>query len=245
MRPFSDVELVALAALGTAAICLGVSDWKRRTVDLRLVLACYGLAACVNIAILAGSLADPDAEVSKQASTMSTHPESVGESALETARSAAGSILTVLLLSGAMVAFWRVGLLASGDALAVPAMLAMLPFAASPMKIILYFASAIVFVVVVFVAKNVRNNTRHRYAACGPLWHRLYLLLFCYYGNGESCRYAFRHSAMIRRDYDNELYYGGSRKTWLVPGLPLLSGFAPAILSLMLLQDFRASQTAW
>lgn len=235
------MELVALAALGTAAICLGVSDWKRRTVDLRLVLACYCLAACVNIAILAGSLASPDMDVSKKASTMSTHMESVGESALETVRSAAGSILTVLLLSILMISFWRAGLLAAGDALAVPAMLSMLPLVASPLAIILYFVSAIVFVLVHSVAKNVCNNMRHGDAAYGALWHRLYLLLFCYYGDGKSCRYAFRYSGRISRDYDGELYYAESEKVWLVPGLPLLSGFAPATGALFVLQAFVLS----
>jgi hypothetical protein len=230
------MELVALAALGTAAVCLGVSDWKRRTVDLRLVLACYGLAACVNIAILAGSLAGPDADVSKQASTMSRDPASVGESALETVRSAAGSILTVVFLSGVMVAFWRVGLLASGDALAVPAILSMLPFMALPSWIILYFVSAMAFVLLTSVVNNVRNNIRYRKAAYGSLWHRVYLIFFCYYGDGDSCRYAFRYSARTRRDYDSELYYVGSTKTWLVPGLPLLFGFAPATAVLIVIQ---------
>jgi len=229
------MELVALAALGTAAICLGVSDWKRRTVDLRLVLACYGLAACVNIAILAGSLVGPDVDVSKKASTTSTHKESAGESALETAYSAAGSILTVLFLSGVMILFWRAGLLAEGDALAVPAMLSILLLMASPIVIILYFVSAMVFVLALSVAQNVCNNMRHRDAAYGALWHRLYLLLFCYYGDGDSCRYAFRYSARVRRDYDDEKYYTGSEKVWFVPGLPLLLGFAPAIMVLLLI----------
>lgn len=230
------MELVALAALGTAAICLGVSDWKRRTVDLRAVLACYGLAACVNIAaILAGSLASPDVDVSKQGSTMSARLDSVGESALETVRSAAGSILTVNFLSSVMATFWRVGLLASGDALAVPAILSMLPLVASPSEIILYFVSAMSFVLLTSMVTNVRNNMRHRNAAYGSFWHRLYLLLFCYYGDVDSCGYAFRYSGRTRRDYDSETYYAGREKVWLVPGLPLLSGFVPATLVLFVM----------
>lgn len=235
------MELVALAALGTAAICLGVSDWKRRTVDLRLVLACYGLAACVNIAILAGSLVGPDIDVSKKASTTSTHMESAGESALETMYSAAGSILTVLFLSVVMITFWRAGLLAEGDALAVPAMLSMLTLAAAPVAIMLYFASAMAFVLALSVAQNICNNMRHRDAAYGAPWHRLYLLLFCYYGDGKSCRFAFRYSGKMSRDYDSELYYAKSEKVWLVPGLPLLLGFAPATGTFFVLRAFVLS----
>ena len=234
----SGMELVAFAALGTAAICLGMSDWKRRTVDLLLVLACYGLAACVNIAILAGGLVGPDVDASKKASTTSTHMKSAGESALETVQGAAGSILTVLFLSVVMILFWRAGLLAEGDALAIPSMLSMLPFVASAVAIFLYFVLAIAFILVVSVVKNARNNMRHRDAAYGALWHRLYLLLFCYYGDGESCRYSFTYSGKIRRDYDGELYYRGSEKVWLVPGLPLLLGFAPATGALSVLQGF-------
>lgn len=221
--------------MGTAAICLGLSDWKRRTVDLRLVLACYGLAACVNIAILAGSLVSPDVDVSKKASTTSTHMESAGESALEILHSAAGSILTVLFLSGVMILFWRTGLLAEGDALAVPSMLSMLPIVASPVAIILYFVSATAFVLVLSVVNNARNNMRFRDVTYGPSWHRLYLFLFCYYGNRDSCRYAFRYSGRTSRDYDTDVYYRESQKIWLVPGLPLLSGFAPATVILFVM----------
>lgn len=61
------MELVALATLGSVAIYLGVSDWKNRTVDIRGVLACYGVAACVNGAvILTGDLARPDIDISLQ-----------------------------------------------------------------------------------------------------------------------------------------------------------------------------------
>lgn len=212
------MELVALAALGTVAIYLGTSDWKGRTVDLRLVLACYGLAACVNIAV---SLASPDMDVSRKASTITAKMESIGESVLETVRSAAGSILTALFLSVVMIAFWRAGLLAEGDALAIPATLSMLPFVASPVAIVLYFVSAMAFVLLLSVAQNVCNNMRHRDAAYGALWHRLYLLLFCYYGDGKSCRYAcryaFKYSDKMCRDCDGELYYTGSEKAWLVP----------------------------
>lgn len=230
------MELVALAALGTAAICLGLSDWKRRTVDLRLVLACYGLAACVNIAAIpAVSLASPDMDVSKKASTITAKMESIGESALETVLRAAGSILTVVFLSVVIIAFWRAGLLAEGDALAVPAILSMLPLVTSPSGIILYFMSAMSFVLVLSAVNNARNNMRFRDLAYGPFWHRLYLLLFCYYGNGDSCRYAFRYSGKTRRDYDTDVYYREGQKIWLVPGLPLLIGFAPATLILLVM----------
>jgi hypothetical protein len=140
-----------------------------------------------------------------------------------------------------MISFWRADLLAEGDALAVPAMLSMLPLVASPLAIILYFVFAMAFVLALSVAKNVHNNMRHREAAYGSVWHRLYLLLFCYYGDGKSCRYAFRYSGKIRRDYDSELYYAESGKVWLVTGLPLLLGFTPATGALFVLQAFVLS----
>lgn len=155
---------------------------------------------------------------------------------METVQGAAGSILTVLFLSGVMILFWRAGLLAEGDALAVPAMLSILPLVASPVAIILYFVSAMAFVLALSVVNNTRNNMRFRDITYGPFWHRLYLFLFCYYGNRDSCRYAFRYSGKTRRDYDTDVYYREGQKIWLVPALPLLLGFAPATVILFVIQ---------
>jgi hypothetical protein len=234
MRLLNGMELVALAALGSTAICLGISDWRRRAVDMYLIIACYGASACVNGAvILAGSLAGPDIDSFMYAPTILL--ESAGASVLQIVRPAAGSIFAVLFLSGVLIAFNRLGLLASGDALAVPAIISMLVLVASPIEIILYFSSAMTFVLALSGARNVRNNIRYRNAAAGRLWRRLYLMLFCYYGDGDSCRYAFRYSGPTRRDYESEPYYTGREKIWLVPGLPLLAGFAPATVVLFVM----------
>lgn len=229
------MELVAIAALGIVAICLGIADWKRRTVGLRVILACYVVAVCINsVFILTDILPRPDTDISRQASA-STWLPSAGESAMERMEPATGSILTVLFLSGAMLAFYRLGLLASGDALAVPAILTIPVLVASPMQIILFFMSAMAFVLAIAIARNLCNNFRHMDRAYGCRWHRMYLMLFCYYGDGAACRWAFKYSGMIRRDYDSEPYYSGKEEMWLVPGLPLLSGFAPATLVLLVI----------
>lgn len=173
MHSFDDVELVALATLGMVAAYLGVSDWKRCTVDLQAVLACHCIAACVNAVIIFGAvLTRPDDGISWQIS--STTLEGTGETAMETIRNAAGSILTLIYLSDTTFAFHRLGLLAAGDALVVPALLAMLMLVAQPVEIIVYFVFALVTVLAICVVRNVRNNLSFRHTAYGPLWHRLY-----------------------------------------------------------------------
>jgi hypothetical protein len=139
--------------------------------------------------------------------------------------------IIIALLFCTVIAFWKLGLMASGDAYAIPAFLSMLLFVATPAAVAVYFIAAIAITTIIFVAKNVRNNTRCKDRLYGPLWHRLYLMLFCYYGSGSDVRYVFVYNgegAKRKRDYDEEPFYEGEEKTWLVPGLPLLSGFAPA-----------------
>ncbi len=211
------MELVALAALGTAATFLGLSDWKRRSVDLRWILVCYGIAACINGAVVLADLA------------VSSSPQAAYRSATEAMKQSTGSVLAVTFLSSIVVLLHRLGLLASGDALSIPAMLGVIMLVSQPIEIILYFASAMAIVLAFFVARNVRNNVRYRDRAGGPFLHRLHLVLFCYYGSGYTCRHAFKYARSTRHDYDNDPYYTGKEETWLVPGLPLLSGFAPAV----------------
>ncbi len=239
------MELVALAALGSISAYLGISDWNKRIVDLHGIFACYGIASCINVMVILTNShiisVVPDFDIfSWKAPTISAWQLDIGKSAVETTSiieidHTAGSILTVIYLSSTMFMFYRLGLLASGDALAIPAILGVLMLVADPIAIIVYFVSAMVFVLAISVSRNLRNNLLCRQALNGPLWRRLYLMLFCYYGNGASCRYSFRYTGGTRRNYDSESYYIGTEKTWLVPGVPLLSGFMPAILVLLFL----------
>jgi hypothetical protein len=239
------MELVALAALGSISAYLGISDWNKRIVDLHGILVCYGIAACINLMVILTNshiiLVLSDYDISWKAPTAPAWQLNMGKSAGATTTSIididhiAGSILTVIFLSGMLFAFYRIGLLASGDTLGIPAILAVLILVAEPIKIIVYFVSAMVFVLAISVARNLRNNVRCREALYGPLRRRLYLLLFCYYGDGAACKYSFSYTGGTRRNYDRESYYIGKEKTWLVPGIPLLSGFMPAILVLLLI----------
>jgi hypothetical protein len=236
------MELVALAVLGSISSYLGVSDWNNRSVSLHGILACYGVAVCINVmAILTSGIiisVVPNFDIfSWRAPTASTWQVNTNEyvGASTVIDHVSFSMLTVIFLSGMIFAFYRLGLLASGDALGVPAILAVLMLVAGPIEIIVYFVSAMVFVLAISVARNLRNNVRCRDALNGPLRRRLYLLLFCYYGDGAACRYSFRYTGGTRRNYDSESYYIGTEKTWLVPGIPMLSGFMPAILVLLLI----------
>jgi hypothetical protein len=237
------MELVALAALGSISTYLGISDWNKRIVDLHGILVCYGVAVCINVmsiltsSVIIISLVPNYDIVSWRAPTASTWQVNTGESAGTTMviDHPSNSILTVIFLSSMMFVFYRLGLLASGDALGIPAILAVLMLAAEPIEIITYFISAMVFVLAISVARNLRNNVRYREALHGPLVQRMYLLLFCYYGDNAACRYAFKYTRGVRRNYDSDSYYAGKEKTWLVPGIPLLSGFMPAIPVLLLI----------
>ncbi|WP_148701809.1 hypothetical protein [Candidatus Nitrososphaera evergladensis] len=222
--------------MGTASAYFGLSDWKTRVVDHRAILACYVLAVCVNSAIiLTAAFTTIDKSTSSHESTISEWLAIIKESAIATILRAHGSIFAVLFLACTLFVFYRLNLLALGDALAIPAMLVMLLLAARPIEIIVYFVSALVFVLAISVGRNLGNNVRCREALNGPLRRRLYLLLFCYYGDGAACRYSFRYTGGTRRNYDRESYYVGTEKTWLVPGIPMLSGFMPAILVLLLI----------
>lgn len=233
-EPAAVVVAVSFAVLGVMSTYLGISDWKRREVELRQVLACYGISAACNAAavVVMAAMAGPP-------------PAVTSSGQIVVADIASSTIVTVLFLSGMVTVFWRLRLLAAGDALAVPAILSMLIFVAEPVEVILYFVAALMFVLAISLAENLRNNLRYRHMAYGPLWHRLYLLFFCRYGDGrqQSTGHSFVYlpgrvgaNASSRRDYDKEPFYEGNEKTWLVPGLPLLSGFAPATPVLALLK---------
>jgi hypothetical protein len=199
--------MVALVALGGVAAFFGLSDWKKREVDLRGVLLAYCGATCVSAGLV----------LSGQATGIEP-----------------ATAFSIFLLSGAVFAFWKLGLLAFGDVVAIPAMLLML-LTSTALAVMLYFMTAMSFVVVIALAKNVRNNMRYRTETYGPWRQKIHLMLFCYYGDG-TVRHAFQYGGnATRRDYDNEGYYAGKEKTWLVPGLPLLSGFLPAMMVLVLL----------
>jgi|GEM_PF-3603381 len=238
------MELVALAALGSISAYLGISDWNKRLVDLRGILVCYGIAACINVMVIPTSSQIisfvPDYDISWKAAAVPAWQLDMSKSTGATTLSididhASGSILTVMFLSSTMFMFHRLGLVASGDALGIPAILTVLMLVAEPIEIIIYFVSAMVFVLAISVARNLGNNVRWREALFGSLRRRLYLLLFCYYGDGAACRYSFRYTGGTRRNYDRESYYVGTEKTWLVPGIPMLSGFMPAIVVLLLI----------
>ncbi len=218
-------ELVALAGLLAASTWLGVSDWQTRAVGLGAMRASYLVAVAVNALIIVIVIVTTDLPAIDVLSKLivGTVPAAI----------------MIVMLSCIVIAFWKIRLLASGDAYAIPALLSMLLFVAAPAVVAAYFIAAIASTVVVFVARNVYNNARYRDKMYGPLLHRLYLMLFCYYGSGSDIRYAFAYERRqqqdgdylgmkIRRDYDEEPFYQGKEKTWLVPGLPLLSGFAPA-----------------
>lgn len=217
-------QLAALATLMATSAWLGLSDWRSRTIGYSAIRICYVAAIAVNVLPFVMVV------------MAEHHPAGSMAGAIgELITNAVPTATIIALLSGIIVMFWKLGLLASGDAYAVPAFLSMLLFVTAPAMVAVYFITAIAITAVIFVAKNIRNNMRHRSRLYGPLWHRLYLMLFCYYGNGSDVRYAFAYDGgsdctgiKIKRDYDEEPFYQGKEKTWLVPGLPLLSGFAPA-----------------
>jgi len=222
---FAAGELVALAALLAASTWLGISDWRTRSVGLGAIRASYLVAVAVNALIVV-------------IVTVATDLPAI-DVLIELMLSAAPAAIMIMILSSVVITFWKLGLLASGDAYVIPALLSMLLFAATPAVVAAYFIAAIASTSAVFVARNVYNNARYRDKMYGPLLHRLYLMLFCYYGSGSDIRYAFAYERRqqqdgeypgmkIRRDYDEEPFYQGKEKTWLVPGLPVLSGFAPA-----------------
>ena len=218
--------VVALAALVATSTWLGISDWRSRTVGHGAIRACCAAAITVNALIAAMAIANAPAGI----------VDAITISKLMTG--AIPTAIIIALLSGAVIAFWKLGLMASGDAYAIPAFLSILLFAATPVAVAAYFITAIACTAVVFVARNVINNARYKNMLYGPLLHKLYLMLFCYYGSSADFRYAFAYKAQddddicvrvkIRRDYDEDPFYQGKEKTWLVPGLPVLSGFAPA-----------------
>jgi hypothetical protein len=286
----AGTTLAALAALVITSTWLGVSDWRSRTVGRRAILACYVVAIAVN------ALAVTTAATQQQAG------DAAG--AVDIYRLIRSPIPTtaiiIALLSGTVIASWRLGLLASGDAYAIPALLSMLLFVATPAAVAIYFIAAMAITLVTSITKNVYNNMRHKDKLYGSILHKLHLLLFCYYGSGSDAPYAFVYNnndsdnkkydsgdgggrqqqeeeqqqqqrqdgsnggsdgcagsgsgggmdgnavtkvgtgtgtgtIRLRRDYDGEPFYGGQEKIWLMPGLPLLSGFAPATVFLFLL----------
>lgn len=218
--------LIEFVALGVVAAFFSISDWKRREVDLRVVLLAYCAATVVN----AGLIFSGRAAIDKAAA------------------------FSIILLSGVMLPFWRLGLLAFGDVISIPAMLLMLltvpssSLVGGPLTVLLYFVIALAFVAITSLAKNLRNNLQYRSKLYGSLQQKLHLMLFCYYGDSSMLKHAFKYDdddlnnndkkkkkKKVRRDYDREEYYNGKEKTWLVPGLPLLSGFLPATIVLMVL----------
>jgi hypothetical protein len=238
------MELVALAALGSISAYLGISDWNKRIVDLHGILACYGIAVCINVMVILTNShiisVVPDFDISWKAAAEPAWQLDMGKSAVATTSiididQVSISIFTVIVLSSTMFMFYRLGLVASGDALGLLAILGVLMLVSEPIEIIVYFVSAMVIVLAISVARNLGNNVRCKEALNGPLRRRLYLLLFCYYGDGAACRYSFRYTGGTRCNYDCESYYVGTEKTWLVPGIPMLSGFMPAILVLLLI----------
>ncbi|HXG06272.1 MAG TPA: hypothetical protein VNI77_02980 [Nitrososphaera sp.] len=249
---------VALAALAITSTWLGISDWRSRTVGHGVIRVCYAVTITINMLIAAAAM------VSSPANNMADAMSKLIAKAAPTA-------IIIALLSGAVIAFWKLDLLASGDAYAIPALLTMLLLVATPAVVAIYFIAAMAGMAATFVAKNTLNNIRYRDRLYGPPWHRLYLMLFCYYGSSSDIRYAFAYKrkqqqgkkndssdndydgdgngngngngngacgcgccgnnndiSEIRRDYDGEPFYEGKERMWLVPGLPLLSGFAPA-----------------
>lgn len=224
---FAAGELVALAALLAASTWLGISDWRTRFVGLGAIRANYLVAVAVNALIVVIVTVTADLPAIDASS--------------ELMRSAAPAAIMIMILSSVVIAFWKLSLLASGDAQAIPALLSMLLFVAVPAVVAAYFIVAIAGTSTVFVARNICNNARYKNKLYGPPLHRLYLMLFCYYGSGSDIRYAFAYERRqlqqedgdylgmkIRRDYNEEPFYELREKTWLVPGLPVLSGFAPA-----------------
>ncbi|HEX7031956.1 MAG TPA: hypothetical protein VF172_03050 [Nitrososphaera sp.] len=224
-------EIVALAALVAASTWLGISDWRSRTVGIGSIRACYVVATAVNVVVAAMS--------------MTTAAPAI-DTTIKLIVKAAPTAILIILLSCTVIAFWKLGLMASGDAYAVPALLSMLLFIATPAAVAAYFIAAMTTMLTIFAVKNVYNNLRYKGMLYGPLWHKLYLLLFCFYGSGSDIRYAFslsrkqhngdRVELKVKRDYDEEPFYEGKEKTWLVPGLPLLSGFAPATAIIFVLE---------
>ncbi len=222
---FAAGELVALAGLLATSMWLGVSDWRTRSVGLGAIRASYLVAVAVNALIVV--------------MTMTTSAAPVVDTITKLVANAAPTAIMIVMLSSVVITFWKRGLLASGDAYAIPPLLSILLFAATPVTVAAYFITAMAGVAALFVARNVINNARYKDVLYGQLWHRLYLMLFCYYGSGSDIRYAFAHERRqqqdgdylemkIRRDYDEDPFYQGKEKTWLVPSLPVLSGFAPA-----------------
>lgn len=216
------MEMVALVALGGITTFFSFSDWKKREVDLRGILLAYCVATAVNAGLVL-----------------------LGRAAINPA-----AAFSIIFLSSVLLAFWRHGLLAFGDVVAIPAMLLMLltlPSSSSSiggaLTVLLYFVAAIAFVAIISIAKNLRNNLRYRNELYGSLQQKMHLIFFCYYGDGGTLKHGFKYddgndnsdNNKIQRDYDREEYYDGKEKTWLIPGLPLLSGFLPATLVVMVL----------
>jgi hypothetical protein len=284
----AGTTLAALAALVITSTWLGVSDWRSRTVGRRAILACYVVAIAVN------ALAVTTAATQQQAGDAAGAVDRLIRSPIP------ATAIIIALLSGTVIASWRRGLLASGDAYAIPALLSMLLFVATPAAVAIYFIAAMAITLVASITKNVYNNMRHKDKLYGSILHKLHLLLFCYYGSGSDAPYAFVYNndsdnkkydsgdgggrqqqeeeqqqqqrqdgsngggdgcagsgsgggmdgnavtkvgtgtgtgtgtIRLRRDYDGEPFYGGQEKIWLMPGLPLLSGFAPATVFLFL-----------
>ncbi len=243
-QPFILLALIAVSGYA------GIMDIRTRMVTKHIIVASYILAAASNVnAVVAEYGGAADQSTQQPPSTPAdqngfynaplTYP-AISKADIATAirgeesplmlAAHAGQYIMAGVLSSAGLVIWKSRMLAAGDAVIIPAFLFTLaPIAASPQMVAMYYVLAASSVLIASVTNNLRNNVHHRDRLYGPLWHRLYLMIFCYYGEYSVAKHAFVYGGNVRRDYDSEQFYSGSAKTWLMPGLPLLAGFAPAI----------------